>query len=302
MLEGNRQAANLFEKRGLVKTVDAAQQDSQAIELSTVFTLEHRDLPIGHDDEDDDEASMEVQEHSVKDVAELEKNAAVYMPVEKVAPGKKREYTVKTSSGQCIGTFTEQRGTKKAIEEGHQNSSPTLKLTATDAPVGDVDKDPNVLNHKIIYAFAMATKLLADFDTPPHAKDQITLKGGDPETLKFIFTALLLIGKEVKGMKFSPAAIRVTTIDFDPSKEITGTGYFWGFTNNSCYNTYFKNSPFVETIIKDINRLSKDKTGNSEKQSEFAEKLTNIAQTYKERLHDIDGRHLDPDNSGKQVL
>lgn len=91
---------------------------------------------------------------------------------------------------------------------------------------------------KVDFAMIVATQLLATMDRPPTKDNPIRLRGVKEEELKYIWTALVILGEKTPNMKFGSDAIRVVnTHIFDPKQEMG-----WrGFKDGSTYTKVFKN-------------------------------------------------------------
>ncbi len=121
---------------------------------------------------------------------------------------------------------------------------------------------------KVEFALNFAFQLLNDFTEAPTAKNPVIVRG-NPEEMRFIWTALMIYGKET-NMKFGSEAIKVLSPGFDPKKELASAPMLkklWSrdgkFSNSSCYKTCFENEPVYRTLVDRINEANKEALGST---------------------------------------
>lgn len=133
-------------------------------------------------------------------------------------------------------------------------------------------EDPVLLEKaKVDYAMAVATQLLATMDRPPSKDNPLRLRGKDQEQLKYIWTALVILGENTPNMKFGPDAIRVVNDHiFNPKAQL---GWGWSnFAKDSLHEQVFKkhndsvNSAIEASKEHASERLNRKGTPKSEEQ------------------------------------
>lgn len=139
--------------------------------------------------------------------------------------------------------------------------------------------DPVLLEKaKVDYAMVVATQLLATMDRPPSKDNPLRLRGANEEQLKYIWTALVVLGEKTPNMKFGPDAIRVVNDHiFNPKAQL---GWGWSnFSKSSLYETVFKkHSESVNSAIEASkehasDRLNRKGTPKSEEQMKETSQL-----------------------------
>lgn len=106
---------------------------------------------------------------------------------------------------------------------------------------------------KVNFAMIMATQILANLEKPPTKDRPLRLKGVNEEELKYIWTALRILGENTPFMKFGADAIKVSSPAFDPAKE---AGYVYGYASNSLHETVFKIDPHATAVKDHIKNLA----------------------------------------------
>ncbi len=115
------------------------------------------------------------------------------------------------------------------------------------------------------YAMAMAHAILASRKDCPTDKKPIKLKGENPEEIKYLWTALMILGKTHKDMKFGAKSIDVSATKFDPTASEGGlqeNGPVWGFNQNSLYARVFASRTSV--MEEEFNKTMNIKFGRNE--------------------------------------
>jgi hypothetical protein len=133
-------------------------------------------------------------------------------------------------------------------------------------------KDETLLEKaKVDYAMVLATQLLATMDRPPSKDNPLRLRGKNEEQLKYIWTALVILGEKTPNMKFGPDAIRVVNDHiFNPKAQL---GWGWSnFAKDSLHEQVFKkHSENVNSAVDALKtqaseRLNRTGTPKSEEQ------------------------------------
>ena len=265
---------NAEDEEGLnAKIASAAKAEEQSFRLVSTFVISSEDknsrkeLVQKYDDDLD-----ELQEKTTASF-----HASEYDSIPMLQESNLREHTVKVAgSNKKLGMITEIHHRKGLASEGNQ---PTITYSAD--PI--VAQDPK---EKILYAFAMASKMLADLKQNPSAKNQITLNGYDKEGLEFLFTALMVLGDK-SDMKFNKDAIRVRSLVFDAKNE---TGKVMRYSSNSCYNKHFKDEEdLINSVVKDFDKLLKDKQSLALEQKAVTSGLTDTTHKFKTHMDKLKG-------------
>ncbi|WP_058533575.1 AAA family ATPase [Legionella saoudiensis] len=131
---------------------------------------------------------------------------------------------------------------------------------------------------KVDYAMVVATQLLATMDRPPSKENPLRLRGANEEQLKYIWTALVVLGEKNPHMHFGPEAIKVVNEHiFNPKTQL---GWGWSnFSKDSLYEkTFKKHSDSVTAAINDSKehaseRLNRKGTPKSEEQMKETSQL-----------------------------
>lgn len=178
------------------------------------------------------------------------------------------------------GEFKEVFWTNKPseLDANKPSDQPFVQLSIEKFPEG------NSPNHsaKVNFAMLMARQLLASSDEIPSKKNPIVLRGRDAEQLEYLWTALMLIGKNTPEMRFGADAIVVKSHAFKPKEQLN-----WkkNFSTNSRYNQSFQ---FCETIYKenlnDFKTFAKAKFGYDEMKKDLHKEVRKFKDKQKEVL------------------
>ncbi|MCL9683001.1 hypothetical protein [Legionella maioricensis] len=292
ILRGDPDKEHVIARDGLIDTVETAMQGQKGIQVFSTFTceigadiaLEQKDQLFGASLSDEDEIEgVAVQLGNRK--------KPVYQMVEQVKEGMGRPYKIKNQFGVEIGSFLEERP-KKTSSTGSKTEGNDIQLSAIHFPGGDAKTDKNARDNKIIYSFAMAIQLLATMEKPPSKENPLILDGTNSEAMRFIFTALMVLGDK-SSMKFGAEAISVDPIFFKKDDEL---GYFTRYSRNSCYDTYFKDSTALTRLVQDVKELTTDKMGHGKDQQNLEKALDQMTKLYKEKIQKVVGETVeDPD-------
>jgi hypothetical protein len=110
--------------------------------------------------------------------------------------------------------------------------------------------DQKLFIAKMEFAFKAARIALGRLDGPPTSSNPLILYGEKAEEMKFLWTALVILGENNPKMSFKPNAIKVEATNnvFNPASE---QGLFFGFKSDSLYNS-FKELGNVHSAQKEI--------------------------------------------------
>lgn len=132
---------------------------------------------------------------------------------------------------------------------------------------GDTDGKA-LIAARVNFAMVMATQALSTLDSPPTKDRPIVLRGKNEEELKYLWTALIILGEKNPRLKFGSDAVHVRSIEFNPASE---KGTLWGYSGNSLYNTAFKeHQAHVELKTKDLAKHSENVFGSIDKRPEVS--------------------------------
>ncbi len=202
-------------------------------------------------------------------------------------------------------------GTADAVSVGcytetHPNSEPGI-VTSKDGKVskaypsrfemkqfpqpGAGQEDADVASARVAFSMDMAKSVLASMDGPPSKDNKIYLSGSNKEELRYLWTALVIIGEKDPNMQFDRSAIDTSFSAFNPKSERTTTFKISHYASDSLYKTEFKNhEDIVDQKLQHIQTISQDKLGHKKEASEQAEKS---AKSMKSSYQDIVKNHPD---------
>ena len=250
MLSGDYYASNPLVKNGVLRLIKEAKSQKHSIKFlkfnstSEDIFLTDKHLHLKADYVDNTEVVPLVSSSTVG------KN---YNMVARPESGKVRKHTIHPGE-KCYGSFIEEWGSPD------DNNKQLYTQTMAHFPTSDVPNDPAEISARVTLALAMATQQLAGFAGKPTKDNPIVLKHGTAEQLKYVWTALVALGKEVPHMKFRPSAIIIEgSAPFNPDKEL---GFFGGFKSDSCYETCFKKHPVLKTLMAGLKEADSNKYGH----------------------------------------
>lgn len=300
ILNGDPDSETPLLKNGILQTLEEAKNTKQEVRFlgfASIFKDYPRSQKSAHSAPGyTGEAAIEVDD-TVSRNAGCGKRYEAAPEHLKVEDGFFREYTI--GIGEEAGHFIEERGvddnrakqTPRGIEY-----EPSVKLTmnkfpkpmATDPhnPGRRVPASAEVThNARVVYAMGVASQLLSSSGRPPSAKDPIVLQGTDGEKLKYIWTALMVLGSNNPDMKFDSKAIVVISTAFDPAKRV---GRFYGFhdTFGPQDQFNFSDHPAVKNIILGVKELSEDKFANRKEALQATSSARAASRLFKGELKD----------------
>ncbi|STX29643.1 interaptin [Legionella beliardensis] len=216
-----------------------------------------------------------------------------YELVKKVADGEFREHTIGT--GKAKGLFIEQRSAQdmatKREKDGSYSVNPSVSILMTQFPAkeivpGTTDKETAESQQaRITYGFAVANQILSTLNgRAPTADNPIVLKGLDScskEELPYVWTALMLIGKENPHLRFGKEAIVVRCPYFDPHNELNFVGRFSG---ESHFKKVFEpNKTVYKDLLNQMTDYQADKSHTYEaKKKQVARAVSTVKDEFKD--------------------
>ncbi|STX48726.1 interaptin [Legionella hackeliae] len=284
LLNGDPAASNPLLRQGIRKTLKYAQDEKYSLKFSS-FSSDYRDYS-------QEERALHLQagyESNVEgNVTEISSNTGLahYQVVESAKQNYFREHIINPDDQFC-GYFIEDRA--KNLDSPLYGDSlkgyrPSITITVSKFPQGPDSRDPQLIAARVQYALAVATHLLSEFVEPPTAKDPVIMRGPNPEELRYLWTAMVLVGKEVSGFQFPPEAVAVASAVFKPGLEMEKTGFWGGWTTqwraNSCYETSFRGQPSVDIWLTGLKEASRHRA-NFKGESDRIKKLVgDVTQTF----------------------
>ncbi|KTD57255.1 hypothetical protein [Legionella shakespearei] len=150
-------------------------------------------------------------------------------------------------------------------------------------------EDVRLTKARIEFSMTMAAEILASMEGPPTKSKPLRLYGANEEEMRYLWTALVVLGEKDPKMKFGPEAIKLDKYgdnNFDPSQEM---GRFWGYSNESLY-TKFKQDQFktsVEKKSEDLAEVTQDKFGKKDEQENMDAKVIKANESFKKDLQQV---------------
>jgi len=296
-LYGNPNGKTPFVRKGILNTVYDAYYNKADIKF-TNFTTAIQDYPLSEmpahlknwqgKSADPGAADGDMQicsgyANAYRKYSELEGG--------RVKPGWFREYTILSDAPE-INNEEEKFPPKKEeghfIEERHYDQDFAAKthmgkVSFEPSFTMTVNKFPTHPNGRVEFSMALASQVLAGMNNPPTKDNPIVLKKGSAEELAFVWTALVVLGKQNPNFKFDMDAIQVESNAFNPA---TQKGTFYGFAGGTVHEKYFKKHPAVSNMSEGIKELSADKvksSGSAEKEQVAAD-VKNASSLFKNEL------------------
>jgi hypothetical protein len=129
------------------------------------------------------------------------------------------------------------------------------------ASVSEKDWAADLATARVNFSMAMAAQILASLDEPPTKDKPLRLTGEKEEELKYLWTALLVLGEKTPHMKFNSDAIVVNSSTFNPASQ---KGRVYGYDKDSLHETVFKdkdknNIPAVTQKLTGLAEVTKEK-------------------------------------------
>ncbi len=179
--------------------------------------------------------------------------------------------------GREEGQFIEKFGPSNPswVTVKDKPSTPLVKLEATTFPK---NSDPKAMLH---FSMVMASQMLSCLDGPPGKKQPIILRGGTPEQQRYLWTALMILGRDGPHMKFGAEAIKVASFSFDPKKE---QGRIARFASGSLYNQLSSKQAEISEHVNYFRGLCEQKFGH---ESDIKKTTTALTQLHRSKLQKL---------------
>ncbi|CDZ77539.1 hypothetical protein BN59_01822 [Legionella massiliensis] len=291
---GDPKATNPLLRQGILKTIKQAKVNASDLQFMT-FASDYDDHPV-------EQKSKHFEKTYAPTMTDRRRATTVggatalitpgapatYRTVDSLKKGKVREHTLNEGKAYS-GRLIEERPASFQIgehrsPEGITEHVPGLRVTASKFPTMADPNDPKLIAARVEFSIAMASLVLASLSEPPTEKNPLVLRGVDPEEIRYVWTALVHLGKELPHMKFDYKAIKVISAQFNPQVELQRnfgfTGSYYTFNDKSCFEKRFKNQPALEHFMKGIKEASDDKLGHKEGRERLKKSLTKAGSTF----------------------
>lgn len=286
-LKGDPASSDPLLQKGILQTLKEAKQGNQEIQFTDFYNK--NDLANSYEDFPAGERANLLNKTGVKlapatDPTSGERPGQVvhegFRAINRLATGYIREHRISSEviSGQgpsIVGRFLEEHepiATPKETTKIAARAQSAMKLTASEFP--DISTLEGC-DAAVTLTMAMAAKLTEDLVIPLKNKPAFILRGANKDQVAYLWTALMIIGKNDPKKKFDKDAIKIiSNSEFTPSTE---TGFLFGFSKKSKYETVFKDSPHIQTYLNSIKQVSDVKTGNITQFKALKEAVNSIA-------------------------
>ncbi|RMX01119.1 hypothetical protein [Legionella jordanis] len=202
-----------------------------------------------------------------------------------------REHVINPGEDTEACFLEEHNKHSKLDAEGNELISQEVSyyLTLNKFPQPSQHISPDELNKaRVRVALAMATQMLADLGRAPTKDKPIILESHDYEEARYLFTALMLLGKKTPGMHFDFDAIVVLSEVFNPKQELQedplyrikksfGLSKFkYDFVANSCYETCFKQDPALDQMLAALQEAGEQQAAQKTKKEQTKASVTRV--------------------------
>ncbi|RJT49211.1 hypothetical protein [Legionella taurinensis] len=281
-LNGDPSATNELARKGLIQHLEDCKQGTNVIFATS--DMRYNDFPV---DEKEQHFAQGYQpgpgQQAAPDRSAISTEAPRTYTVKKLEPGMCREYVLsgtrqetygrgQTRTVADTGTFIEE------VHAGHLEPKTVKKKTEVNPQATiTVSKFPKDDENQIKYAMAMASQLLAHLDHAPTKDRPLVITGSNPEELRHLWTALMVLGKNNPKMKFSQDAIKVASTAFDPDSEL---GKVFGLKSDALYNTYMAH-PAIKQMVGLIKTFTESKEAEKSTTKDVTKKIASMLQQFK---------------------
>lgn len=211
--------------------------------------------------------------------------------IEKLPKGQVRVYDL--THNNLVGRFTEKemdvpsrlvKDDKVSKIQAEEFEVKTFPKMPTTAPRGQaMPSNEDVKAAQVNFSLKLAAQVIASLDKAPTKDNPIVLQGVDKEELQHLWTALMVLGKNNPNMPFDYSAIKVRSTAFDPNKEL---GTLWGFSNESLYETVYKNHSLVKEIKEGLETVTEEKFGHESEIKAVNKSVDQVTDLFKNKLKD----------------
>ncbi|WP_131782345.1 hypothetical protein [Legionella gresilensis] len=275
VLYGDPDQAHPTLKKGVLKVLQEAKEAKGAVKFSS-YKYDYHDYPMAElkDHRKPRQGGNNAAAPSGATISQPTNNAATYSSVPKVAPGHFRKYEMTIDDGtnpNSSFSFIETRGPKDMEayrnSDGSYTADPSVSFEMLDFPGGEIEVDspaetPEIQKARMEYAFAVATQMLSTLSGPPTKENRILLEGRGKlgaAQVPYLWTALMILGKNDPNMKFDHTAINVDCASFSPEGQFRFSKPRLGFSGSSVYTIFEKHKTVRDNFLKQHIDYDKDK-------------------------------------------
>lgn len=183
-----------------------------------------------------------------------------------LAANQIRQFDITHAASQTVGRFIESHPEKKnsapsVSKKGSAKKMPECVFEIKHFPSASATTPPEELAPaRVNFSMTMALQILAKLDKPPTKENPIRLSGSKAEELKYLWTALVILGERNPKMTFGQDAIQVVSRTFKPESEMQSLLVTKRFKSDSLYKKEFNSGKdIVANIIEDSTTLSKNR-------------------------------------------
>lgn len=303
-LNGDPSATNELARKGLIQHLEDCKHGTNVIFATS--DMRYNDFPV---DEKEQHFAQGYQpgpgQQAAPDRTAVSTEAPRTYTVKKLEPGMCREYVLsgtrqeaygrgQTRTVADTGTFVEE------VHAGHLEPKTVKKKTEVNPKATiTVSKFPKDPENQIKCAMGMASQIIAHLDHAPTKDRPLVITGSNPEELRHLWTALMVLGKNNPKMKFSQDAIKVASTAFDPDSEL---GKVFGLKSDALYNTYMAH-PAIKQMVGLIKTFTESKEAEKSTTKDVTKKIASMLQQFKtEGKEALDRLKTDLDGSRGPTL
>lgn len=280
-LKGNAQ------KKGILQTLTDAKNSKTEL-VFTGISCSRQDYPL---EQKKEHLSKDWKGYKSADYVDLSISAVVSPEGERLyftdpehttsEPNYFTEFAVVFNKDKKdIGLFIQERGRQdgkiQTSASGKAEMTTSIKLTANKFP-----EDPN---NKSAYTMAMAVQMLSNLTKAPTADNPLVLRGSNLEQVRYLWTALMILGAKDPNMAFDANAIKVKNLDFNAKDEYKGfKSLFSSSVSHLALHDEFDKNNSVQGALASMGALNKDKFAKSE-QKNIEKVITAGSQLLKDQL------------------
>lgn len=178
----------------------SATTDELRHRLESTFIIKSIDKQSDGSLKKDYDEELDEHSHNASGTIRVKEHSSIAA----LADGDYREHTILDArSGKELSKVSEvhhQHGL-----ESDKDKEPSVTYTCKESKASNTKE-------KILEAFAIASLMLGNLKTNLGPKNQITLHGSDEEAVKFLFTALMVLGDK-STMKFGLAPLKTIKVE-----------------------------------------------------------------------------------------
>ncbi|KTD46425.1 hypothetical protein [Legionella quateirensis] len=161
----------------------------------------------------------------------------------------------------------------------------TIPVPAKGSP-----EDERLIKAKMEFSLALAADAIANLDSPPTKEKPLRLYGDDEEQMRYLWTALIVLGEKNPHMKITADTIKLDrfgTNKFDPAQEKGSfLGIGTGFHKESLYQQFKQvmGKDTVEQTANAVKDMSADKVNSMKERPKVDSQAIDAAKSLKDGL------------------